>query len=269
MSSSTMSFLTSPFRIHTPKPSDDENQVGNYLQAATTKNTAINLKSTNHPSEPVIVTSVNYESDIADYSRIAPCWKDLESETGFNSYKDYLDHHLERWPQHEYLAEQLTNEDSRARYTHSGRYYMFDYHNNGFTKPLEFEGLFKENGCTKLLQSLRTISDEVITRFLFVETGRCQELPPRLVDAVGLSMRIDPRVFEAFSLRKCVDELSPAFGEAARDTLRDWIITNPRILNRISEPRPLQPTYIAIGPYVATIGKLKNNIPCVVVLSYA
>ena len=108
----------------------------------------------------------------------------------------------------------------------------------------------------------------MIARFLSIETGRGQELPPRLVDAIGLFYRLDPRFFETYLLRKLVDQLSPAFGRnGVSDPPPSWMPRNPGTIREITEPRPLQPAFVALGPYVIATA-IQSSVPVILIWGY-
>lgn len=127
------------------------------------------------------------------------CWKDVKTETGFSDYLSYLEASDATGPQFERLRKELTSYRSFSEF---GEISVLDILNDGSTSvslglgrvpPLDSNG----DPGTQLLQALRSSPENVTARIVpwLIPWGLGLE-NPRIIDAVGLGLKIDPLFFD-------------------------------------------------------------------------
>ena len=169
--------------------------------------------------------------------KAAQCWRDLEEKTGYHTYKDYINENLKDWPQHNDLSRLLSFHPHKP---FKGRCYIFDATTSKrFVQTFKHWDLFDLPVCTRILQNILAPPRETTIKYVFVEPLQGQYISPVLVDALGLSPRINPRFFEACTIRMAADELSPVFGRTGKhEALPTWLAPNPWVLNHLTDSRP-------------------------------
>ena len=144
-----------------------------------------------------------------DKDRRAQCWKDVEAETGFSTYKSFL----ETGPQYKELRRYLYNL-GREWDPHLGEVFIFDLlkdgstsmslkvPSDGYNPSRTSQGYHRCNVdsddtlSTQILQHLRSPPEDVPARIVLwsIPWG----IPPHsgVMDSLGLGLRIDPSFFE-------------------------------------------------------------------------
>ena len=145
----------------------------------------------------------------------AKVWKDLKDETGFGTYEEYLKTLKQtNLTSHEYLFDYLQAgrvNAARAGYYDHGFCSIWDISNSGtmsgsFSGPLKGSAAKVTDTVTDLLTVLRDPSSQAMLRVIVLEPALedpsgaqlSAKLPPALLDAIGLGLRIVPEVFEAY-----------------------------------------------------------------------
>ena len=209
-------------------------------------------------------------------------WETIQAETGFSSYESYISKHVQEWPQFKALLEVIQNlheEEEKSglqrsdKVRRSGCYYIFEAHSDGsLVKSNSYDGALDKGQATTILKHVRHTKEDILSRFVFVEVPGDNDLPIAFIDALGLGLRLDPRMFMAFIRRKTVDRLSSVFGNATSARLHA-AMSDPFDLDFITEPQPLKPTFVAMGPFVLTyaeeFSERSNLPPVLLILGYA
>ena len=133
--------------------------------------------------------------------RSAECWRKVKSETGFDTYKEYLSN-TEHYKLKDYL-EKYINVNSWRTYCS-----VFDLSETGsLSSSFDETRLCQrrndlEKLSTELLTVLRKPPSQASFRVLLLEASRSfGDVDPMLVSAVGLGLRIPPEFFEAYLAR--------------------------------------------------------------------
>ena len=198
-----------------------------------------------------------------DSSHPPQVWDELEAETGFRTYEAYVDKHVGRWPQFGQFVgalRRIREEDEpygrRGRIrSYPSRYHLFQaYESREINETESYMGAFGIGQATSLLKFIRSASEGAISRMIFIEVSGDEDLPGCFINALGLGLRLDPRFFMAFMTRKTVDRLSPAFGNST-SAWRSVFESSPLALSFMTEPRPLTPGFVGIGPFLLTYAK--------------
>ena len=145
-----------------------------------------------------------YKEKISD---LACCWQEVQQDVGCQSYGDYVKNFGKQAPkfpaiQKHWMLSTIPLFDSQESI--KGSCSIFDLSSNG---SLQHALRIRKNlvqGCaTRILQTLRDPSHETGLRIFILEMGEkrpdeawCVVGP--LLDAVGLGLKINPRVFEAY-----------------------------------------------------------------------
>ncbi|MCJ1326394.1 hypothetical protein MMC10_003058 [Thelotrema lepadinum] len=209
-------------------------------------------------------------------------WHDLEGETGFTSYEAYIGKYVEQWPQFRQFLALLQGVREKDEYfiaeklegvPRRGYFYLYEADKDGnLSEGKSYEGTFNEDLAGSILQFVRTTSDTVITRFIFIEIAGDEDLPACFIDALGLGLRLDPRVLISFLQRKIFDRLSLVYGHSCT-ARRSVFESNPLAFRFMTEPQPLNPSFVGIGPFVLAYAddiSTKDRLPPVLLLlSYA
>ena len=188
-------------------------------------------------------------------------WQDLENETGFSSYEAYISKYVEKWPQfRQFLAtlrgvredDELFKAKQVDPVPRRGYFYLYEVHQSGeISEKQSYRGTFSLEQASAILQFIRDASDTVISRLVFIEISGDEDLPACFFDALGLGLRLDPRTLMAFLRRKTFDRLSLLFGHSAT-TRRSVFESSPLAFRFMTEPQPLDPSFVGIGPFVLT-----------------
>ena len=127
--------------------------------------------------------------------RDAQVWKDIEAETGFASYEDYLDYHMDLRPDFEDKLWDLQND--RERFDKDGsdgiKTVIYDLSIQGNSSTRLSPRCYCRSG-TELIQALRKPPDDVCVQ-LVVWLRTDSPLNKEMVDTLGLGLRLDPDDF--------------------------------------------------------------------------
>lgn len=184
------------------------------------------------------------------------CWEEVKAETGFSTYKSFLEALEEKGLHYVGLLEKLHGyggRDDRC-YSHesSGKIFVVNILSDGstsislerqlnteYTKGPSFEGLMVQTdrkSITSLLQNLRSPPGNVPARIVIWSMSWNSPLCPEAIDALGLGLNIHPSFFEALlSITTPSYESLPSF-----------------------KPGPMEPSgpgHIRIGDNVATVAR--------------
>ena len=147
------------------------------------------------------------------------CWKDVELETGFSSYKSYLNTSISNGPHSNDLLRYLNDYHVQARSNvneiNGSEIFLIDVWKDGSTsissniqcdgdsasgKPPSLWVSRSDSGCdpsTRLLQILQSSPENIHARIVFWSIPKEGDLQPEIIDALGLGLRIRPPFFEA------------------------------------------------------------------------
>lgn len=170
------------------------------------------------------------------------CWRDVEAETGFSSYRSFLEALPETGPQFNDLLADIGN-------------YGFDYifgevhvlnilEDGGVSISMKVQGLYDDTvipdsgrnlildndrkNCTQLLRNLRSPLENTLARTVVWSVPRGFSLHAGIVDAIGLGLKIQPAIFATLL-----------------SIVRQW--------NYTSSSRYTESDYVVIGNSVATV----------------
>ena len=164
------------------------------------------------------------------------CWRDVEAETGFASYKSFLEALPETGPQYRDLLQHIGPHDELDTF---GEVHVLNIvEHGGVSISMKLQGRSEHSGvdqyCTQLLRDLRSPPKDSPGRIIVWLFPRSFGLHPGLVDAIGLGLKIQPVIFATL--------LSKA----------RWNF------NKVS-CRRFGPDYLVIGNSIATVAQ--NYIP--------
>ena len=180
---------------------------------------AYEMQASNHPS--------NSESD-EDQS--LKCWEEVKAETGFSSYKFFLEALKEKGFGFGNLLEHLNRYGHRDDWirsqSDSGTVVILDVLNDGSTSislkmRLEYggnstRGSFKgsmldsdRKSITPLLQNLRSPPKNVLARIVIWSKPKKAQIYPGIVDTLGLGLKIHPSYFETLLPISSYNSLRP------------------------------------------------------------
>ena len=169
------------------------------------------------------------------------CWKDVKNETGFETYLDYLEACRSKLKRsHDDLIDRLKTKDKSRHPRRDLRGYcsIWDIFEDGTTSSSIAIAPSSEAYDTDILTVLRQPPQQAILRVVVLKPKTAvSEISPRLVNAVGLGLRIIPEFFEAYITMKDHD---------------------------ISRKVPLDAEYGTIGSTVFTVAReyLPGMSPC-------
>ena len=224
----------------------------------------------------------NEEKTTRERGSRSQVWHDLEKETGFPSYEAYIGRYVEQWPQFRQFLALLRGVREKDEYfvaeklediPRRGYFYLYEADKDGnLSERQSYEGTFNHDLAGSILQFIRTTSDTVISRFIFIEISGDEDLPTSFIDALGLGLRLDPRVLMSFMRRKIFDRLSLIYGHSC--TARQSVFeSNPLAFRFMTEPQPLNPSFVGVGPFVLTyadtISTQDGLPPVLLILGYA
>ena len=161
------------------------------------------------------------------------CWEEVKAETGFSTYKSFLEALEKKGLLHLGLLRKLHGDGGRndRSYSHkvSGTIFVVDILSDGstsislerqltnteYTKGPSFEGVMVQTdrkSITSLLQNLRSPPENVPARIVIWSMPWNAPLCPEAIDALGLGLKIHPSFFEALlSITKPSYESLPSF----------------------------------------------------------
>ena len=156
------------------------------------------------------------------------CWRDVEAETGFRSYRSFLEALPDTGPRYKNLLSKIRKLDDF--YTFHEVHVLTILEDGDMSISMDFQGrsehLEVDKHCTQLLRNLRSPPKNSLARIIVWLIPRSSRfLPLGLVDAIGLSLKIEPAIFA----------------------------------NLLSSCRRLGPDYVVIGNSIATVAQ--NYIP--------
>ena len=169
------------------------------------------------PFEAYEMQPSNIPSDTGrDEDQRHQCWKDVEAETGFSTYTSFLEALAEAGPQFKNLVYFLRD---RKYLEDFGDVFVLDILKDGSTSiswrvqgekgliPRLPRGLQASEASTQLLQHLRSPPENVQARIVLWSISRNCFPHPRIIDALGLGLRICPSFFATL-----LSILDPFFG---------------------------------------------------------
>ncbi len=127
------------------------------------------------------------------------CWRDVKAETGFSSYREFLEALPRTGPRFDRL---LYVRSYRPYWSDTGEVFVLDILQDGSTSI----SLQIQNGddsparrfSTQLLQNLRSPPENVPARIVFWSVSRrFNSLNPDMMDALGLGLDVHPSFFES------------------------------------------------------------------------
>ena len=178
------------------------------------------------------------------------CWKDVKAETGYSSYKSFLEALPDSGPQFKALREEIEIDEYRDTF---GKVHVYNIlRDGGVSISINLRGCGEDTGipyrnrnrtiildndlesCAQLVRNLRSPPDNTQARIIVWLIPRSFNLHPGLVDAIGLGLKIQPAIFDI--LLSMVVEGTSKFS-----------------------CRRLGPDYVIIGNSIATV--VRNYIP--------
>lgn len=168
----------------------------------------------------------------SDQDQSLKCWEEVKAETGFSTYKSFLEALKKKGLQYGDLLGELQRYGGRDDwyYSHeaSGTIFVVDILsdgstsislerqlNNAGTKGPSFERVMVQTNrksVTSLLQNLRSPPENVPARIVIWSMPWNAPLCPEAIDALGLGLNIHPSFFEALlSITKPSYESLPSF----------------------------------------------------------
>ena len=144
------------------------------------------------------------------------CWKDVEAETGFSSYRSFLESLSESGPRFDWLLRSMELHSIMNYRMPSNRYlgavFVVDIFRDGSTSislDLQVKNILPSEpnsdrkASTQLLRNLRSSPENVPMRIVLWSIPQNVVLCPWIIDAIGLGLKIHPSFFEMLRL---VDE---------------------------------------------------------------
>ena len=169
------------------------------------------------PPEAYEMQSSNLPSDTtSDEDQSLKCWEEVKAETGFSSYKSFLEALKEKGLQCGYLMQKFIRYGHRDDWVNteadSGTIFVIDILNDGSTsislkmqlrygghkRGPSFNGSMLDGdrkSITPLLQNLRTPPENVPARIVFWSKPWNAALYPGILDVLGLGLKIHPSYF--------------------------------------------------------------------------
>ena len=192
------------------------------------------------------------ENDATEDELAAKCWSDVQMETGFGTYQYYLDEYCDG----EQALTQFMKDFTVKGHT-TNRCVIFDIGESGSltaTFDMTLECLSKNP--QKILLHLRNPPSKVLLRVLLLEPQEFTPLPLRLIDVIGLGLRITPDFFKSYLARNIVPrEFSGegkyrssygVLGRSAIMVVRKYLPGNPScppVLLILGHPAPADSRY--------------------------
>ena len=154
----------------------------------------------------------------SDEDQSLKCWEEVKAETGFSTYKSFLEALEEKGLQYEHLLGELQGYGGRDDWCYgheaSGTIFVVDIlsdgstsislerqlFNAGYTKRPGFQGVLVQTdrkSITSLLHNLRSPPENVPARIVIWSMPLDAPLCHEAVDALGLCLNIHPSFFEA------------------------------------------------------------------------
>ena len=180
--------------------------------------------------------------------------EDVKNEVGFKTYQSYLNEYYDGMP---HLASYIGDNTLCSR-GFKGNCALFDITETGLlSTALDMSSEDLSPGFTKILAALRNPPSESLLRVLLIEPKDLkQRLPWSLMDVIGLGLRINPDLFEAYlSVNPATKELPPriplrasrgVFGRAAFTISRDYLPHSPNcppVMLVMGHPAPSDARY--------------------------
>lgn len=127
------------------------------------------------------------------------CWTDVRTETGFDTYRQYLNEFCDGESQ---LTKFMDDGTTLPRII-NGNCVLYDVSETGsLSKTFEVKLEDLSAGFTEILIALRNPTSEAVLRVLLLEpTSMEQKLPGNLIDVIGLGLRVTPDFFKAYLAR--------------------------------------------------------------------
>lgn len=137
----------------------------------------------------------------SDEDQSLKCWEEVKAETGFSTYKSFLEALKEKGLQYGDLLRELQrcgDRDDRF-YGHegSGTIFIVDILSDGSTSISLERQQTDRDSMTSLLQNLRSPPENVPARIVIWSMPWNAPLYPEAIDALGLGLNIHPSFFEA------------------------------------------------------------------------
>ena len=182
------------------------------------------------------------------------CLEDVKNETGFDSYRSYLDEYYGGMPR---LA-RFIGGDAISSGSFIGNCAIFDITETGsLSTTLDVRLEHLSPGFTEILACLRNPPSDSVLRVLLLEPkDHKQRLPWSLMDVIGLGLRISPDLLEAYLSVNPASEKLPhriplrashgAFGRGAFTISRDYLPHSPScppVLVVLGHPAPSDARY--------------------------
>ncbi|KAI4149955.1 MAG: hypothetical protein LQ340_004344 [Diploschistes diacapsis] len=200
-------------------------------------------------------------------------WNDLEAESGFASYEAYLDHYVQKWPQfgellvilrgiRENEEEGILKHDSRLRV---GSCCIFEVQEmGGLTALQSSNGPLNKEQATAVLECIRAPADGIVSRIVFINLPIHGGLSSYLINALGLGLRLDPRMFMAFMTRMTIERLDhdPRYNPRRNLRWRHHSRQSLTHLNCFTELRPLAPSFVAMDRLVMSYSDIRASGKC-------
>ena len=127
------------------------------------------------------------------------CWKAVEKETGFDTYRAYMDEFCDGEP----ILSKYLDDSSKIPGGFKCDCVLLDIEETGsLSKTFHMKLGDVQESPTEILKALRNPPTNTLLRVLLVEPKDTkQKLPSDLINAIGLGLRITPDVFKAYLAR--------------------------------------------------------------------
>ena len=207
------------------------------------------------PSQGTENSNQSQASDGSASSRDAKVWRDLEAETGFRTYTEYLEQYTQTRPQYLELLGSL-KESSSATKPNIVSIYDIQQHDSF---PTSFNLRARCASGTKFLEILPQCPSNACAQLVIWPAiwGHRPLINHEMLDAVGLSLQVDPKVFESLIL-KCNER-----GDEVIDLLQAWSLKcqslSGKYITATITRQPLADREDPIKPVVLIVSESQNT----------